>query len=159
MLITLNILLIIVLAIILYQDFMMRTIHVSLPLGVFLIALTVNLISNDFSVYQMLYNLAFITINILGLTLYFSLKHKTLVNPIDSFIGMGDIAFFLAITPLFHLKPFILFFIVGLVFSLMVHGVLLLFKKVKTIPLAGYLALFLAINIVANNLLKINIKL
>ncbi|TBN11964.1 prepilin peptidase [Hyunsoonleella pacifica] len=159
MFITLNILLISVLAIILYQDMMRRTIHAILPLGVLLVSIAINLISNNYSLYQALYNLCFIAINILGITLYFSLKYKTLVNPIDSFIGMGDIAFFIAITPLFNLKPFILFFIIGLLFSLLVHCALHLFRKTKTIPLAGYLSLFLAITIIADNILEVNITL
>lgn len=156
MVIILNLLLIGVLIMVLYQDMMKRTIHVTLPIVLFLIGIVVNVISSDLDFYNMFYNIAFISINISGLVLYFSLKNRGFINPIDSFIGLGDIAFFIAITPLFNLKPFILFFILGLLFSLMVHGVFLLINKVKTIPLAGYLALFLMINIVAKNVFKIN---
>lgn len=156
MLITLRLLLIVVLIIVLYQDVMKRTIHVGLPITMLLIAVAINVISNHLNFSDILYNSGFILINILGLTLYFSFKNKAPINPIDTFIGLGDIAFFVAITPLFTLKPFILFFIMGLLFSLIVHGVLLVFKKLKTIPLAGYLALFLMISIVVEKAFKIN---
>lgn len=104
----------------------------------------------------MFYNICFLVINIFGLILYYSLKNKSFVNPIDSFIGFGDILFFLAITPLFNFKPFILFFIIGLIFSLMLFGVLNAFKKTETVPLAGYFAIFLIGNLFLKNVLNIN---
>ncbi|WP_308993686.1 hypothetical protein QLS71_007920 [Mariniflexile litorale] len=157
MTITLSVVLIVVLTVVLYQDIMNRTIHITLPVSLFLIAMSINFISIDLDFYNILYNIAFVLINILGLTLYFSFKNKVFINPIDTFIGLGDIVFFIAITPLFTLKPFILFFIIGLLFSLLVHGVYSIFKNGKTIPLAGYLALFLMINVVAKSIFKINV--
>ncbi|WP_169668979.1 hypothetical protein [Flavivirga algicola] len=108
---------------------------------------------------DIIYNFVFLLINISGLTLYFSIKEKVFVNPIDRFIGLGDIVFFIAITPLFKLETFIPFFIVGLLFSLLLYAIILLFKKIKTIPLAGYLALYLVINIVIQNVFNINISI
>lgn len=157
MVIILSLLLAAVLVVVLYQDVKKRTIHVALPILLFLIAIMINFVSSDLDFYNTLLNIAFVLINILGLTLYFSFKNKAVINPIDTFIGLGDIAFFIAITPLFNLKPFILYFILGLFFSLIAHGVFSIFKKSGTIPLAGYLALFLMINIVVVNVFKINI--
>ena len=157
MVIILSLLLTVVLMMVLYQDIMKRTIHVVLPLMLLLIAMMINFISSDLDFYNMLLNITFVLINIFGLTLYFSFKNKTVVNPIDTFIGLGDIAFFIAITPLFNLKVFILFFVLGLLFSLIAHGIFSMFKKARTIPLAGYLALFLMINRVVVNVFKINI--
>ncbi|MDO5968993.1 prepilin peptidase [Flavivirga aquimarina] len=148
--------LIVILVFVFFQDLKKRTIHVALPIILFLLALVINYSSTDLKFSYILYNIAFIIINILGVVLYFSLKNKGFVNPIDTYIGLGDIAFFLAITPLFNLKPFILFFVFGLLFSLLTHLGFMLFKQVKTIPLAGYLSLFLIVNIIAKNMFKIN---
>ena len=148
--------LMVVLVFVFLQDLKKRTIHISLPIILFFLALVINYGSADLKFSTILYNIAFIILNILGLVLYFSFKNKRVLNPIDTYIGLGDIVFFLAITPLFSLKPFILFFVFGLLFSLFVHLGFMLFKKVETIPLAGYLSLFLIINIVAKNMFNIN---
>jgi hypothetical protein len=152
----LTIFLIPILLLIFLQDLKKRTIHVGLPIVIFLLALLVNYISLDLNFSVIAYNVTFVLINIIGLTLYLSFKSKSFVNPIDTYIGLGDIVFFLALTPLFNLKPFILFFILGLLFSLLMHVAFMLFKRIQTIPLAGYLSLFLILNILAENFFKIN---
>ena len=95
----------------------------------------------------MIKNIGFVIVNVLGLFFYYSFKEKKVVNPIDTRIGLGDILFFLAITPLFSLKSYILFFIIGMLFSLIIHVVINAIKPQKTVPLAGYLALILVIHI------------
>ncbi len=102
-------------------------------------------------------NIGFVVINIIGVTLYFSFKNKSFVNPVDSMIGLGDILFFVAITPLFNLKSYILFFIVGMLFSLVIHIIVNAFKKQKTVPLAGYLALFLIGTVFFERVLNLNL--
>lgn len=150
-------LLIVSLLFVLYNDIKSRTVHVFLLALLFSLALLINHFSRELNVYDMLYNMGFVILNIVGLTVYFSLKTQSYTNPIDTSIGLGDIVFFMAITPLFNLKTYVLFFIIGLIFSLLTHGIILLFKKVKNIPLAGYLALFLAINVLAKNVFRINL--
>ena len=56
---------------------------------------------------------------------------------------MGDVLFFLAITPLFGSTNYVLFFITGMFLSALFHGLISLKKKAGTIPLAGYLAMYL----------------
>ena len=140
-----------------YQDFKTRTIHVILPILVFITAIIINQFSVDLSYTVILQNTLFILINIIALVGYFSFKNKRIVNPVDVQIGLGDIVFFLAITPLFNLKTFILFFIASLFFSLITHTLFTLFKKVETIPLAGYMSLFLIGNFIVKYALKINL--
>lgn len=149
--------LMVILIFIFLQDFRRRTIHIFLPISLFLLSVIINYNSIDLEFITIVYNIVFILINIIGLFFYFSLKNKKIVNPIDSYLGLGDVVFFIAITPLFNLKPFILFFISGLLFSLLLHFGVMLFKKVKTIPLAGYLSLFLILNLVTKSLFKINL--
>ena len=59
----------------------------------------------------------------------------------DTF-GLGDLLLFIALAFTFASVSFIILFVFGLLFSLILH---LLFKnksKLKTVPLAGYLSLF-----------------
>ena len=153
---TLTVLLVAMLLLVAFQDLKNRTIHVALPTMILGLALTINFQSKELNFKGACINVIFVLINMVGLVVYYSLKNKTVVNPIDTYIGLGDIVFFLAVTPLFTLKPFILFFVLGSVFSLILHKVLLVFKEVKTIPLAGCLALFLVINIALKDLINVD---
>lgn len=151
-----NVLLIIVLLFVLYFDAKQRAIHIILPLLIFGLSIVINYASHNLEFLNIVHNTLFLGINMFGLMLYFSLKNKRLFNPIDTVIGLGDIVFLVAITPLFQLKTYILFFIAGLLFSLVIHITTQWFKKVQTIPLAGYLSLFLVIAIVIKNGFNIN---
>jgi hypothetical protein len=147
----------IVLLFVFIQDIKNRSIHIILPVLVFGIAMVINYLSVDLNFKDIAYNSAFILINIIGIVIYFSIKNKALINPIDTVLGLGDVVFFIAITPLFSFRTYILFFIIGLMFSLIAHGVYTLFAKSKTIPLAGYLALFLILNLFIKYILKIDL--
>lgn len=146
-----------VLLFVIIQDLKNRSIHIVLPILIFGIAVVINYLSVDLNYKDIAYNSAFILVNILGIVIYFSIKNKALINPIDTALGMGDVVFFIAITPLFSFRTYILFFIAGLIFSLIAHGVYTLFEKTKTIPLAGYLALFLILNLLVKHVLKIDL--
>lgn len=148
-----------ILLFVLYYDVKHRLIHIIWPILIFSLTAIINYFSVNLTLNDVIYNMGFVCINILGLTMYFSLKSKGFINPIDTSIGLGDVVFFLAITPLFNFKSYILFFISGLVFSLLAHVITLRFKKVKTIPLAGYLSLFLAMSLIIKTMIKINIPL
>ncbi|MEO6175608.1 MAG: hypothetical protein ABIP27_10710 [Flavobacterium circumlabens] len=93
----------------------------------------------------MLLNTAFFLITLSILVLYMSIKSKKFLNPFEHYFGLGDLLFYIAVTPLFVLPNFIVFFILSMVFALVVQ---LVFKKViteHTVPLAGFSALFLGI--------------
>lgn len=90
----------------------------------------------------LLFNGGFILIQLLGVSLYFSIKHKTWVNITQHHLGLGDILFFFAITPLFSPVHFCSFFIGSLLLTLLVAGIYhLLVKHIKTIPLAGAMSI------------------
>jgi hypothetical protein len=143
--------------IIIWQDFKQRAIHFSLPILVFLLSLVINYLKEYLDFLDIVKNIGFVAVNILGLVLYFSFKNRKLINPIDSMIGLGDILFFVAITPLFILKDYILFFILGMGFSLILHLIINSFKKQINVPLAGYLALFLVGVVFFENILNLNL--
>ncbi|MBD3639229.1 MAG: hypothetical protein HUJ25_17870 [Crocinitomicaceae bacterium] len=141
--IMLNIALIILLGLAFFQDNKGRSIHLLL-----LIALgAVNILlfaQTTFSWNIVLLNALFTITVLVLLVLYLSLKEGRLVNIFKTHFGLGDLVFLLAITPLFSNRNFILFFITGIVFSGCTHVLMSQLKRTgETVPLAGYLAIYL----------------
>jgi hypothetical protein len=101
-----------------------------------------SLISNSFSfvVQNSLLNFAFIALQLLGIVLYFSIKQGRWVNITSSYLGWGDILFFLSITTLFPFVNYIAFYLLSLVVTLLLYPLLYVLSKNKMgiqIPLAG----------------------
>ena len=87
-------------------------------------------------------NLIFVLIIMTALTIWVSVRERKPTNIFKKHFGIGDLLFFIAILPLFGCQNFVLFFISGMMLSCLVHiGVT---KKTQhlTIPLAGYLAVY-----------------
>ncbi len=76
------------------------------------------------------------------LTVYFSLRSRSLTNIVDKFIGIGDLFFFIFLSMSFSPFNFILFFIFSLLLILIVYAVA---KKGKLgqykIPLLGNMSI------------------
>ena len=126
---------------IIYEDFRFRAIHwywLAL-LGIFAFFYSTS------STTDILANLGFLMIQITGLTLYFSIKNKRIVNIIDSQIGLGDLLFFIPLCLLFKPANFLSFFVISLLGSLIGFIFIQKFwlKKIETIPLAGCMSIFL----------------
>ncbi len=130
------------LLIITYQDFKDRSIHLAWLIAVFLCAIALLWIQGQ-ALSDLISPVLFVIIVLFVLWIYLSLKQKRFLNPLKNHIGLGDVFFFLAITPLFNLHNYMLFFITGMLLSLIVSG--LFTKKNRMIPLAGILALYLTI--------------
>ncbi|MEM9680624.1 MAG: hypothetical protein AAF901_09895, partial [Bacteroidota bacterium] len=79
--------------------------------------------------------------------LYSNIKLKT---SITKTFGLGDALLFLALAFTFANISFLVLFIFGLVFSLLLHVLLKHYSKFSTVPLAGYLSLFFAITYMAH---------
>lgn len=92
-------------------------------------------------------NLVFVLFLILVILIYSKYKLKTTMSQA---FGLGDMLLFFALTFTFSSVSFLVLFVFGLVFSLVLH----LFAKSKsihkTVPLAGYLSLFFAITYLAH---------
>jgi len=82
-----------------------------------------------------------------------SLRNRKLLNPFSNYFGLGDLLFFLSVTPLFLTYNFILFFICAMVFSIMLQLAFQRKMNEKTIPLAGFSALLLLLLLVKDLLL------
>lgn len=94
---------------------------------------------------QLIWNLGFILVCLLGLTLYLTLKTKQLVLIWKGYFSWGDILFLVAITPLLWFPTYLVYFTVGTILSLVIHTVVLITQKktTKSVPYAGYMSLVL----------------
>ncbi len=127
------------------QDFKHRAIHVYLLIGIAIISTIINTLEPLLSLYEALKSIGFLVCTSIGFMIYQTIKNKNITNPIDTSIGLGDILFFIVITPLFQTHNYILFFILGLLLSIFLFVITKKLRKHTTIPLAGYLALFLIV--------------
>ncbi len=84
-------------------------------------------------------NLGFVLLQVIVLTLYFSIKKKHLVKITQQYLGIGDILFFIFLTICFEPLHFVLFFVMSLLVVIIVFFLLKsiqVYKK-QHIPLAG----------------------
>ena len=134
-----------------WQDNKMRQIHVVLPVVVFLCAFI--FIKSFPAKYTVVFsNLIFLFTSFVALITYMSIKNKKYINPFKNYFGLGDLLFYIAITPLFLLRNYIVFFVCSMIFAIVIQY---LFKKYiaqDSVPLAG-LSAALLIFIILNDTL------
>jgi hypothetical protein len=139
------------LVLIFIQDIKHRRIHVILPIVIFSISFFIIPLKKYDLVEISLLNTGFFFITLSILTLYMSLKSKKFLNPFEHYFGLGDLLFYVAITPLFVLKNYILYFILSMIFAILMQLGLKKIIKEETVPLAGFSALFLFIILLKDN--------
>lgn len=144
---SLYILILLLLAVIVYQDFRYRAISwVTLPL-LFAAFATNTVLKTDFSSFlqSFLFNSGFIVFQLFAVTAYFSLKNRAITNITSKYIGWGDILFFVVTAAVFSPVNFIVFYLVSLIITLASALIYRLVKQTSTfeIPLAGAMALVL----------------
>ena len=129
---------------IIWQDFKDRAIHVGFLLA-FIILSMISAWQTALPFHEWIMNLGFILFILGILSFYFSMKNRRWVNIIDSYLGLGDVVFFIGLCFLFPLVNMLAFFVFSLVFSLIVYGIITLFKKGEhnNIPLAGLMGICL----------------
>jgi hypothetical protein len=88
-------------------------------------------------------NIGFIALQLLFLTLYFSVRNKKLINITNELLGLGDILFLLSISFYLSVLNFLFFYIISLIGALLIWLTWqsLSTKKNKYIPLAGFQSL------------------
>ncbi|WP_432419631.1 prepilin peptidase [Flavobacterium aestivum] len=146
--------LLICLLIIFFQDWKYRRIHVLLPLLIFFLSYFIMRSDNKLSNITVLFNACFFLIVLSILTIYMSLKSKRFLNPFENYFGLGDLLFYIAITPLFYLKNYVLFFILSMLFAISLQLTLKKIMKHNSVPLAGFSSLFLIIILTIDSLLN-----
>lgn len=149
-----DIFLVILLAIVVVQDLKHR--EISWLLIPFLLcsflAKGLFLISSHQLIAYSLFNIGFIAIQLLILTAYISMKNKKLTNIVNSYLGLGDVLFFIVICVAFSSVNFILFYVLSLLFTLggFIAYNILIKKAKKEIPLAGAMAMVMTTLILVN---------
>jgi len=146
--ITLTIILLVGLILITIQDFRYRAIHILVVLVVF--ATSMGVLWTQKGILINFKTIGYILVVFSLLWLYLTIKNRSFINPFANYIGLGDFLFLIAISPLFSLFSFIVYFITGISIAAVLCIVLKKYIKKNTIPLAGILAAYLLI-ITINN--------
>ena len=102
--------------------------------------------------FNSLINLGFVLFQLLMLSLYMSIKNKKPVFIVNSYLGLGDILFFVVICLAFSPVNFIVFYLSSLIFILLafVAYTLIVKNANKHIPLAGIMAALMMVLILLN---------
>ena len=96
---------------------------------------------------NVLLNCSFVGLQLILVSVYFSIKTKGWINITEQQIGWGDILFFLPLSCLMAPEWFVFFYILSLILILMFYLIFKMVFKLKnqTIPLAGSQALCLIV--------------
>jgi len=95
----------------------------------------------------LLINMVFVLVLLLVVYGYSRFKLKT---PIFQTFGFGDALLFFALVFSFSSVSFVILFVFGLVFSLVLHMIMKGKTNHDTVPLAGYLSLFFSMAYIAH---------
>jgi hypothetical protein len=138
-----------------YTDFKERAVPVYLLTGLLVICFITTVLQTDIAAafLQLAINTGVILFLLGGLLVYYRFRQASFNKVINQKLGIGDVAFWIAVAPLFSLFNFIFFLISSLIIVLLFVIIRIAFKKpVALIPLAGYQAAVLAGVIVVNRL-------
>ena len=159
MILSLDILTVLLLLVIIVQDFRYREISwVLLPL-LFLTFGSKAVLSQSLleAGIMSLKNLGFLAIQFLALFTFYFIKERKSVSLINYKIGLGDVLFFIAICPAFSLLNFLFYYLIGIFSTLAGYLIFRLFNKSSSseVPLAGCLSfimmLFIFLQYLNNN--------
>jgi len=128
-----------------YQDFKFRAVSWYLfPLSATaLVLLQFTEYNKGLIIEYTLINLLLISLQILILSLYFSLREKRFVFPVNAKIGLGDVFMLVVLCMGFSPVNFILFILFVLIAGLFITGILAITSRNinPRIPLAAYLSI------------------
>ncbi|MBS7256713.1 general secretion pathway protein [Flavobacterium branchiicola] len=132
--------LILVFALVLYQDFKNRLVYWFLypVIGILAFIIQLHKLPLQIAITNLGFNLLFIGLILGGSVLYLKFKNLDFTD----MIGLGDVLFFIFIAASFSIVSFLILFVFSLVFSLILHLILHNKKQEVTVPLAGFMSLF-----------------
>jgi hypothetical protein len=149
-----DIVLIAILGVVIYQDFRFRAVSwVVFPvLLAAALALGLGQMGTADLLESSIINLGLLAVMFAGLTLYFSIRERALVNIINRYIGVADILLLAIIAVLFSPVNFIMYYVASLA---LITGGSLIYLLVKKdvnaeIPLAGAFSITLAACLICN---------
>lgn len=140
---------IIVLGLIVYQDYSKRMIHIILFPLLSIILIFPHFFHSNIHLYflNILVNISFVIITFMLLFLYVSLRNRKFTNFINKQIGLGDLLILCSLCFWGNSTIFIWLFVISIVFSLILSLLILNKKKgaIRSsyhIPLAAHVSLF-----------------
>lgn len=139
----LKLLLVVLLFIILYQDYKDRLVYWFLyPLiGILAFVIQISFLPLESVLFNIAINLVLVSFLLVVCYGYTKLRKLEFKNS----FGIGDVLFFLFISFSFSIISFFVLFLFSLLFSLILHFVLSKNNVNKTVPLAGYMSLFFGV--------------
>lgn len=138
------------------QDLKFRAIHVMLPAILFILGLVIFYIAQK--EWMLLgYNALFLVSTFAGLYVYLMIKNKTVITSLSKTMGLGDILFFIAVVPFFGFHNYILYFITGMLFSIIGFLLIRMLSKTNLVPLAGLLSLYMVLLMGVDYFLKFDL--
>ena len=153
----LKLLICLVLLIIMIQDFRFRAVHWILFPVLLILLVTESLFVSKIDNYLDSISINLLVILLQGLILigYYKLKGTHFINFIKDRIGMGDLLFVLVMAFAFSWSTFLLYYIAGLSFTLITWFAVrnLIRLRSQLVPLAGMLALFMTLIMLAEIIL------
>ncbi|MGY0407587.1 MAG: hypothetical protein ACWIPJ_04430 [Polaribacter sp.] len=151
---TLELLFILLLGILFYQDIKERKVSVWILVSGILVGGMLHFMEQQSIVFlsNIGINISFVVLIFGILWLYAKLKLK---KKIFNVFGEGDLLFFLLLAVSFPIVSFLMVFVFSLIFSLIIFILLKNRFKEKTVPLAGLQSLFLGLFLIANKSLEI----
>lgn len=147
-----NMVSVLLLFVVLWQDLQQRQISwmlIPALLALFVVS-GLNTVEPERLLNYFLINTAFVALQLLVLTAYMSIKNKKWVFIINTYLGLGDVLFFVVLCAAFSPLNFIAFYTCSLFFAMLVY---LLYQWLvkgadKHIPLAGILAALMMVLLV-----------
>ena len=139
------------LAVIVYQDFVSREVSAwcFLLLAIGFVYHHISCSGLEQFALNSMVNVGFCVVQFLLLTIYFSIKNSQLVNITDNMLGLGDMVMLLVLCFVFTPLLFLVFFLISMMIA--VFTGLYFQRKKQTIPLAGIQSVVLMVWIIIVN--------
>jgi len=134
------------LCVIIYQDFRYRSLSISALAGGLVVATASSLMLNGWK--QALtfagINILLIVVQLMGITIYFSIKKRKITNIINTYFGAGDLWFYTVVAFCFSPLNFVIFNLVSCIIILIIYAIARCATGYNsTIPFAGWMAIML----------------
>lgn len=148
----------VLLSVIVFQDFKYRAVSWVVFLALFLLVFITALQQNPigYVAEQFVFNSVFILVQLVLLSIYFSIKNQKATNIINTYLGLGDILFFLILAAFFPFLNFVFVYVLSLFAIATAYLFYRIIKKnaATQIPLAGGMALSVIFLLILKNSIK-----
>ncbi|MBS1580907.1 MAG: hypothetical protein JST66_01780 [Bacteroidetes bacterium] len=152
--VAIKILTVLLLGVIAWEDLRHRAIHWSLLPGLFLCLAVPAFLGRPRGAWyaDTGFNLAFLAVQFTVAVGLVMLRHRRWENPVDRWVGLGDLLFLAVLATGLSRWSFLVFYLSGLVLCIPAYLLLVRWapRTVRSVPLAGFLAIYLGIWMLAH---------